>query len=151
MRLIGRVILLALGLVLVSRAASAQELPEAITLGRGLDYWRIQPWSTERVLQNRERCRDAIAGRLMVLTRYPGRLERHGFNEAWWDLYGDDFNVFGLVHVENHRLDVWCEFASDGSFRDLHLKTRFVVHDVSEPMPQCPGSTFWNGYGCTSK
>lgn len=125
MHWVGRVVALAFSLVLVSLVAVAQDFPQ---LERDLDHWRNYR-TTERVMCNRERCRDAITGRLSSLVRHPWRLERDGFKAAYWDLYGDDFNIVGVVYVEKtlglmSMLDVWCEFASDGEVRDLHLKIR---------------------------
>ena len=111
MRLIGRAVVLAVGLsfarlALVLPAAHAQDFPSP------------EMRMTTRVAENTVRCHSAILGRYDLL---PPR---------WWDLYGDDFNIVG--HVESRAtktagwllLDIWCQFASDGTILAIHVKTR---------------------------
>src|SRR5262249_37918772 len=128
MRQLGLAAGLVLGLMFKPLGIVAQDFPEPVALERTIDFWRDY-WATERVIYVRERCRDAMTGRLRVLMGHPWRFVCDGFRAAYWDLYGDDFNSVGLVYFENRlghmtSMDVWCEFAFDAAVRELHLKTR---------------------------
>jgi hypothetical protein len=132
LRQIVRPIALVLGLVLTPLATTAQDFPDPISLERDIDFWRVYG-PTERIFQNRERCRDAILGRLSSLMRNPWRANRDGFDAVFWDLFGDDFNIVGVVYFETtssgmSRSDIWCEFAANGALSNLRLTPRLALH-----------------------
>ncbi len=119
----------ALALVgLLGAEARAQELPNPAALAETLGGWHVDAWATDRIAQNRARCRNATTGRLALYVRHPEDLSYYGARYAQWELYGDDYDIVALVQfagkTESSRMAVWCEFEPDGTLKNIRLKTQ---------------------------
>ena len=126
MKWLGILVALMIGSVLDARA---QQLPNPAALEEELGSWHVDDWATARVAQNRGRCRNAVTGRLRVYVLRPHDLEYWGAQTAQGKLFGDDYDIVGLVQFvdrfgSSSRLTVWCEFEPDGAFKNIRLSTR---------------------------